>query len=117
MVRSEVFLLLPGNEKIEGQLYYYIEKTGILRDAELNDILKKIDETTMIFKTENTLGYYDIENIKAFQTSIRRDDNYPNNMKLFRLILKNWGENWRDEKKQKGNEEYMYYYKPIHDDT
>ncbi len=117
MARSELFLLLP----VYGECVWqpdYIKRMDLMSEAKIRTFMERIDDIVNFFAIENTACYYDSENIKAFLYPIRiLEDSYPNAITRMRTIMTRWGENWRNEKRQKESEIYMYDFARIQDDT
>lgn len=117
MARSELFLLLPAYREVQEQSVY-ITRFDVKLEAELWEFIGKIDEIRSFSKNENYVGWYDAENVKAFLFPVRMlEDCYPNVLTRMRLVMRQWGENWRAEKRQQETENYAYFCTPITDDT
>lgn len=117
MASSELFLLLPVYEEVEGQPDYIL-RIDVADVAELNKYIEEIYIIEDFLQIENYAGYYDAYNINAFLHSVRiMDECYPNVITRFRYVMNRWGENWRNEKKQEIAERYKYFCKRIQDDT
>lgn len=117
MARSELFLLLPVYEEIEGQPDYIL-RVGIVSVEKLNEYIDQIVGSREFFTIENYTGYYDVDNIKAFLLPIGiMEDSYPNAMTRFRSVMNKWGENWRNGKKQDDDVAYIFRGSQIQNDS
>lgn len=117
MEHSELFLLLPGYEDVEGQPMY-IRTKGLMSKDEILKVIKNIDEIHQFIENENYKGYYDADNVSSFLYPVETlEDCYPDIRNFMRIVISQWGENWRREKVQKDTESYMFDGLPIKDDT
>lgn len=117
MEHSELFLLLPRYEEAEGQPEY-IRPIGIMTEDEILAVIENIDNIYRYIVNENYEGYYDADNVSAFLYAVEEmDECYPNIKTRMRMVMHNWGEDWRARKVQKDTETYMYYCITIKDDT
>lgn len=117
MEHSELFLLLPRYEEAEGQPEY-IRPIGIMTEDEILAVIENIDNIYRYIVNENYEGYYDADNVSAFLYAVEEmEECYPNIKTRMRMVMHNWGEDWRARKVQKDTETYMYYCITIKDDT
>lgn len=117
MEHSELFLLLPRYEDVEGQPVY-IRTKGLMSKDEILNVIKNIDKIHQFIENENYKGYYDADNVSSFLYPVETlEDCYPNIKGLMRIVIRQWGENWRTQKVQKDTESYMFDDLPIKDDT
>lgn len=117
MEHSELFLLLPRYEEAEGQPEY-IRPIGIMTEDEILAVIENIDNIYRYIVNENYKGYYDADNVSAFLYAVEEmEECYPNIKTRMRMVMYNWGEDWRARKVQKDTETYMYYCITIKDDT
>lgn len=117
MGHSELFLLLPKYEEVEGQPDY-IRTKGVMTEDEILKVIENINEICRFIANENYEGYYDADNVSAFLYPVEAmEECYPNINTRMRIIMSKWGENWRTQRLQKDTESYMYYCLLIKNDT
>ncbi|WP_338158433.1 hypothetical protein [uncultured Phocaeicola sp.] len=117
MEHSELFLLLPRYEEAEGQPEY-IRPIGIMTEDEILAVIENIDNIYRYIVNENYEGYYDADNVSAFLYAVEEmEECYPNIKTRMRMVMRNWGEDWRARKVQKDTERYMCCRFSIKDDT
>lgn len=117
MEHSELFLLLPRYEEVEGQPDY-IRPKKVMTETEILEVIENIDEICGFIANENYEGYYDADNVSAFLYPVETlEECYPNIKTRMRMVMNKWGINWRAQKFQKDTVNYMYYCIPIKDDT
>lgn len=117
MEHSELFLLLPRYEDVEGQPEY-IKSKGVMSENEILKVIENIYEICKLIENENYEGYYDAENVSAFLYPVdTMEECYPNIKTRMRMAMSKWGVNLRVQKVQKDTVNYMYYCIPIKDDT
>lgn len=117
MEHSELFLLLPRYEEVEGQPEY-VKCINVMPKDEILNIINSIDKICRFISIENYVGYYDADNISAFLYPVEAlEECYPNIETRMRKVMANWGENWRAKKVQRDTESYVYQSRPIKDDT
>lgn len=117
MEHSELFLLLPRYEEVEGQPEY-IRRKGVMTEKEILTVIEDINEICKFIANENYEGYYDADNVAAFLYPVEEmEECYPNIKTRMRRVMSKWGENWRTQKVQRDTESYMCRGLPIKDDT
>lgn len=117
MEHSELFIMFPSFEEVE-EKPHYIKSVGIKPLKEISKTVDCLNEIIHFFQNENYDGYYDGKNIQAFLYPLEiAEDCYPNMKTRFRVMMKQWGENWRNDRKQSDTEKYYYYHMEIKDDT
>lgn len=117
MEHSELFLLLPRYEEVEGQPEY-IKSKGVMSENEILKVIENVYEICKFIENENYEGYYDADNVSAFLYPVdAMEECYPNIKTRMRMAMSKWGVNWRTQKVQQDTENYMYYCMPIKDDT
>ncbi|WP_299094264.1 hypothetical protein [uncultured Bacteroides sp.] len=117
MEHSELFIMFPSYEEVE-EKPHYINSVGVMSMEDICKIVDYLDEIIHFFQNENYDGYYDGKNIQAFLYPLEiAEDCYPNMKTRFRVMMKQWGENWRNDRKQSDTEKYYYYHMEIEDDT
>lgn len=117
MEHSELFLLLPKYEEVEGQPGY-IRTKGVMTEDEILKVIENINEICRFIANENYEGYYDVDNVSSFLYPVETmEECYPNIRTRMRMVMSRWGENWRIQKVQKDTENYMCHGLPIKDDT
>lgn len=65
MEHSELFLLLPRYEEVEGQPEY-IRTKGVMTENEILKVIENINEICRFIANENYEGYYDADNVSSF---------------------------------------------------
>ena len=117
MEHSELFLLLPRYEEVEGQPEY-IKSKDVMPENEILKVIESIYEICQLIENENYVGYYDADNVSAFLYPVEAmEECYPNTKTRMRRVMSKWGGNWRAQKVQQDTESYMYYCITIKDDT
>lgn len=117
MEHSELFLLLPRYEEVEGQPEY-IRTKGVMTENEILKVIENINEICRFIANENYEGYYDADNVSSFLYPVETmEECYPSIKTRMRMVMSRWGENWRMQKVQKDTESYMCHGLPIKDDT
>lgn len=117
MPHSELFLLLPVYKDAPGQPFY-ATTIDIMSEQEFADFISRLNELRSFFTHENYYGYYDAENVKAFlfPVTVLREC-YPDGMTRLRKILYDWGEDWRQSRQHREDEQFLLYDFPIGNDT
>lgn len=117
MEHSELFLLLPKYEEAEGQPDY-IKPRELLSEKDMCEVIATIDEICRQIQNENYEGHYDSRNVAAFLYPVyEMDECYPNVLTRMRISMSRWGEDWRRASVQNDAKTYMYYRRPIADDS
>ena len=117
MDHCEIFIIFPVYEEFK-ESPFYINKIDIKETKDYEDCISRIENIIKVFKIENYEGYYDSKNIEEYLYPITiANDYYPNIRTRFRIVLKNWGENWRDSSTQSQSDEYQYFKTKIKDDS
>lgn len=117
MGHSELFIMFPSYEEVE-EKPHYIKSVDVMSMEELSKMVGRLEEIICFFRNENYDGYYDGKNVQAFLCPLEiAEDYYPNMQTRFRVMMKQWGENWRNDRKQSDTEKYYYYHMEIKDDT
>lgn len=117
MEHSELFLLLPRYEEVEGQPEY-IKSKDVMPENEILKVIESIYEICQLIENENYVGYYDADNVSAFLYPVEAmEECYPHTKTRMRRVMSKWGVNWRAQKVQQDTETYMYYCITIKDDT
>ena len=117
MGHSELFIMFPSYEEVE-EKPHYIKSVDVMSVEELSKMVSRLEEIICFFQNENYDGYYDGKNVQAFLCPLEiAEDYYPNMQTRFRVMMKQWGENWRNDRKQSDTEKYYYYHMEIKDDS
>lgn len=102
MEHSELFLLLPRYEEVEGQPEY-IRTKGVMTENEILKVIENINEICRFIANENYEGYYDADNVSSFLYPVETmEECYPSIKTRMRMVMSRWGENWRMQKVQEG---------------
>lgn len=113
MEHSELFLLLPRYEEVEGQPEY-IRTKGVMTENEILKVIENINEICRFIANENYEGYYDADNVSSFLYPVETmEECYPSIKTRMRMVMSRWGENWLMQKVQKDTESYMCHGLPI----
>ena len=114
----ELFILFP--EYIdEGQVTNapYINTIGLLSEQEMEKYINNLQDIIEFLTHENYIGYYDMENVRAFGKPLEViEDCYPNKRRLLLATINKWN-NWRDEETHDCSTQYFYKLTPISSET